>query len=45
VWAAVVITLASLVLNLATGARWERRIWVPVLLVMNVSALAVALGP
>jgi predicted Na+-dependent transporter len=45
IWVAVLICLLSLSLNLTTGTKWERRLWVPVLLGMVVSSVIVALSP
>jgi hypothetical protein len=45
VWVAVLVCLLSLSLNLTTGTKWERRLWVPVLFGMVVSSVIVALSP
>ena len=44
-WVVVAIALVALVLNAITPSAGERRIWVPVTLVMLVSTLVVALTP
>ncbi|HVS64961.1 MAG TPA: hypothetical protein VMT85_15820 [Thermoanaerobaculia bacterium] len=43
IWAVVVISVVSLVLNSMTPSRRERILWAPVALVMTVSSLVVAL--
>lgn len=43
-WAAVAVSVVSLIMNLATPSEPERRLWAPVGLVMTVSSLVVALG-
>jgi hypothetical protein len=45
IWIAVLVCVLSLGLNLATGTKWERRLWVPVLLGMVVSSVIVAVSP
>ena len=42
VWGAVVVSGMSLTLNLTSKSIWERRIWVPVTLLMLASSLVVA---
>ncbi len=44
VWIAVAISLLSLILNLITRSKWERRLWAPVALVLVVCSLLVALS-
>ncbi len=44
VWIAVAISLLSLILNLITPSKWERRLWAPVALVLVVCSLLVALS-
>ena len=44
IWIAVVVSAASLVLNAITPSAGERRIWVPVAVVLLVSSLVVALS-
>ena len=44
VWVAVGISGLSLVLNLITPSKWERRLWAPVALVMTIASLLVALS-
>ena len=44
IWVAVVISLLSLIMNLATPSKPERNLWAPVALVMTVSSLVVALS-
>ncbi len=44
IWVAVGISGISLVMNLITPSKWERRIWAPVALVMTVSSLILALN-
>ena len=44
IWVAVVISLLSLIMNLATPSKGERTLWAPVALVMTVSSLVVALS-
>lgn len=43
IWVVVAVTVVSLILNLITPSAGERRIWVPVALVMLISSLVVAL--
>lgn len=43
-WAAVVLSAVALVLNAISRSAGERKIWVPVSLVMLISSLLVALG-
>jgi len=45
IWGVVAIAAAAVVLNAITPNAGERRIWVPVALVMLVSSLVVALAP
>jgi hypothetical protein len=45
VWVAVLVSVLSLALNLTTGTRWERRLWVPILLGMVMSSFLVAVSP
>ena len=44
IWVAVVISLLSLIMNLATPSKGERTLWAPVALVMTASSLVVALS-
>jgi hypothetical protein len=44
VWIAVGLSVISLVLNLITPSKWERRLWAPVALLMLISSLLVALN-
>lgn len=43
IWVVVAVAVVSLILNLITPSASERRIWVPVALVMLLSSLVVAL--
>ena len=44
IWVAVAISGISLILNLITQSKWERRLWAPVAVLMTVSSLIVALS-
>ena len=44
IWIAVGISGLSLIMNLITPSKWERRLWAPVALLMTLSSLIVALS-
>ena len=44
IWFVVAVGVISVVLNLTTPSKWERRIWGPVTILMLLSSLAVAIG-
>lgn len=44
VWFVVLLMAVSCVLNLITKSKWERRLWVPVTIMLFITSLIVALG-
>lgn len=43
IWIVVTFCMLSVIANLATPSKWERRIWAPVAVILVVSVMAVAL--
>jgi hypothetical protein len=42
VWVVVAFAVLSMVLNLTTPSKWERRLWGPITVLMLISSIAVA---